>query len=650
MIASAFQANGLTPPELLLLALYTLLILWVSTSFWTATMGFFVLMKGGDPSSIAATASVRATTPDVNPVAKVKTVIVMPVYNEDPTRVFAGLRAIWQSLCETGQQDDFELFVLSDTRNPGIWMEEEKNWYRMCQDFDAHGKIFYRNREKNIARKSGNIEEFCSRWGSRYEYMIVLDADSLMEGQTLAEMVRLMDMNPGVALIQTPPLPVNHHSLFARILQFASSLYADIFTAGSSWWQLSDSNYWGHNAIIRIQPFIRHCGLPKLPGNEPFGGEILSHDFVEAALLREAGWEVWLAYQLKGSYEELPPTLIDYAKRDRRWCQGNLQHLRMIFSRNISGMSRLHFMMGIMSYLSSPLWLFFLIVTGVEAYVQSQTMPVYFFGNNIFPVWPESYTVEMTTVLMVTLGMLFLPKFWALVLLFTRKRPAIHQYGGSLRVIASVILESLFSILTAPILMLYQTNFVLSILLRRSVGWSTQNRDDHRLRFREAAWEHGGHTLLGLLAAAGTYYFVPSFFWWFTPVLLGLIMAIPTSMLSSSAYLGQLTKKAGIFLTPEEHQKPGVIALMEKHERLLNKENSASGVYAAVLQPGACALHAAMLPQRTLRKRQRHQLNALLYQLIEEGPENISAADKRLLIGSPEILIHLHTLAWSRDP
>jgi membrane glycosyltransferase len=304
-----------------------------------------------------------------------KTALVMPIYHEDPERVFAGLRAIYQSLLDTGRVEEFEVFVLSDSRQPDVWLEEEVHWYRMCCDFNAHGRVFYRNRERNIARKSGNLEEFCHRWGGRYRYMIVLDADSLMCGSTLTRMVDLMEAHPPVALIQSPPLPVNHKSLFARILQFGSSLYGDIFTAGASFWQLADSNYWGHNAIIRIKPFVEHCGLPKLPGKEPFGGEILSHDFVEAALLRKAGWEVWLAYDLKGSYEELPPTLIDYAKRDRRWCQGNMQHVRMVFARGFGGLSRLHFLMGIMSYLSSPLWFLFLLVTGFEAYVRAGRCP-----------------------------------------------------------------------------------------------------------------------------------------------------------------------------------------------------------------------------------------------------------------------------------
>jgi membrane glycosyltransferase len=644
MITSAFLQNGITPQEIVLLVLYTLLILWISTSFWTATLGFWCLLWGGDRRSISRLPSSPSPESDREPAL---TALVMPIYNEDPVRVFAGLRAIYQSLRETGRADEFELFILSDTRDPDTWMQEEVNWYRMCRDFDAHGKIFYRNREKNIARKSGNIEEFCRRWGGRYRYMVVLDADSLMAGETLTKMVDLMEAHPRVALIQSPPIPVNHKSLFARILQFASSLYSDIFIAGINFWQLSSGNYWGHNAIIRMQPFVQHCGLPKLPGREPFGGEILSHDFVEATLLREAGWEVWLVPDLKCSYEELPPTLIDYAKRDRRWCQGNLQHLRMVFARGFSGLSRLYFLMGIMSYLSSPLWLLFLILTGFEAYVQSQTMPVYFFGDNIFPVWPESYAVEMTTVLLVTLAMLFLPKIWSFLLLLARPR-LIKQYGGVIRAALSVLFESAFSVLTAPVLMLYQSKFVFAILLRRSVGWPPQNRGDHRLSLKEATLAHGGQTLIGLAAGWVSYTYVPDFFLWLIPVLAGLVLAVPVSILSSSTKVGLLARKLGIFLTPEEYKAPRVVELL--HENLARAEHSDKQTEGElnVADPGAYSLHLALLPDRPVKKRQRHQLRALVYQLVEDGPETLSAADKRALISDPETLGRLHTLAWSR--
>ncbi len=651
LLVSVFQTDGFSPMELLLLLLYTILFAWICISFWTAFMGFWILLFGRDRWAISRQAP--QTPPDPG-AAPPRTAILMPIYNEDSERVFAGLRAIHQSLAATGQLDGFDFFILSDTRDPDVWVEEELRWQDMVRALDGQGRIFYRNRPENTSRKSGNLEDFCTRWGGHYRYMIVLDADSIMQGATLVEMVRLMELHPRVALIQTPPVPVNRESLFARILQFASSLYGRMFTAGLNYWQLGESNYWGHNAIIRIQPFLDHCGLPKLPGREPFGGEILSHDFVEAALLRRAGWEVWLAYDLEGSYEEIPPTLIDYAKRDRRWCQGNLQHLRLAFSKGLNALSRLHFSMGVMSYAASPLWLLFLIATGVEAYLQTQQELVYFFGENWQPVWPVSFAVEMTTVLLVTLTMLFLPKLLALLLLLKDARLR-RAYGGLFNATLSVLLETIFSVLTAPVLMLFQTKFVLAILMRKAVGWPPQQRGDHQTGFAEAALAHGGQTLIGVVAGTLSYLYVPAFFWWFTPVLLGLGLAIPVSMLSSSMALGRRAKELGLFLTPEETEPPSVLRDLEDDLRegeavLPALQKAAPSRFVQVLvDPYVNALHRSLLPEREPPgKRRRHYLEGLIHQLEEEGPNSLSPAQKRELIADPETLLRLHALHWSR--
>lgn len=652
LLISVFHTDGLSPIELVLLLLYTILFSWICLSFWSALLGFFVIFLGRDRWAIS-----RQPPPPISATASPpRTAILMPIYNEDSERVFSGLRAIHQSLADTGQLEGFDFFVLSDTRDPDVWVEEELRWQDMVRALDGKGRIFYRNRPENTSRKTGNLEDFCTRWSGHYRYMIVLDADSIMKGSTLVEMVRLMESHPGVALIQTPPVPINRESLFARVLQFAGSIYGRMFTAGLNYWQLGESNYWGHNAIIRIQPFLDHCGLPKLPGREPFGGEILSHDFVEAALLRRAGWEVWLAYDMEGSYEEIPPTLIDYAKRDRRWCQGNLQHLRLAISRGLNGLSRLHFVMGVMSYAASPLWLLFLIATGISAYLQTQHELVYFFGENWMPVWPVSFAVEMTTVLLVTLTMLFLPKLLALLLLLKDKQ-LLNAYGGFFGAAASVILETIFSVLTAPVLMLFQTKFVFAILMRRAVGWPPQQRGDHMTSFKEAAMAHGGHTLIGIVTGLLSYKYVPAFFWWFTPVLAGLILSIPVSMLSSSIALGRWTRSMGLFLTPEETDPPTVLRYLEENladdEPVLPvlQDKPQSRFVQALTDPYVNALHLSLLPEREPPgKRRRHYLDGLIHQLEDEGPDSLSAGQKRELIADPESLQRLHALFWSRPP
>jgi membrane glycosyltransferase len=649
LLSSVFQEGGITPLELILLLLYMILILWISASFWTAAIGFVRLLLRADPPS-ADEALTRASAAEMREVT-FKTALVMPVYNEDPARVFAGLRAIEQSLQETGQASAFEIFVLSDTRDPDIWVEEEMHWRKWATELGEPARLFYRNRVENTSRKSGNLSDFCRRWGGRYRYMIVLDADSLMSGSTLVEMVARMERNPDVALIQVPPVPVNRVSLFARVLQFASSLYGRVFVAGLSYWQGDTSNYWGHNAIIRVEAFAAHCGLPELPGREPFGGEILSHDFVEAALLRRAGWKVWLADDLDGSYEELPPTLIDYAKRDRRWCQGNLQHARLVFAGGFKPLNRVHLAMGVMSYMASPLWLLFLLLTGVQAYLNSLDTPEYFFGDYLLPIWPVSYVVEMTTVLWVTLAMLFLPKLLALLLLAARPKLR-AAYGGLPRAALSVLLESLLSVLYAPVLMLFQSKFVASILLRKAVGWPPQQRGDHQTGFAEALGTHGIQTLLAIGAGLLTYYYVPAFFWWFTPVLAGLVLAIPVSMATSRVRPGERTRAAGLFLTPEESSPPRVLQFLTANlgdagGALCSGEMEGDLWYRAVIDPCAYALHASLLAQELPNRRRRHYLEGLIFQLQDDGQSSLGPAEKRALLSHRDGLDELHLLLWT---
>ncbi len=645
LLRASYTSGGLTLLKLLLLILYAILILWIAVSFWSATLGFLVLVTRFDYFARRRVAVAEQSGPLP---ADGRTAILMPIYSEDPDRVFAAIRAIARSLEKTAHADHFDFFILSDTRDVDTWMREEAQWYRLCTEAGAHGRIFYRNRRDNHARKSGNIADFVQRWGADYRYMVVLDADSVMAGDTLVKMVRLMEANPDTALIQAPPLPVNRETLFARILQFASTAYGPLFTAGASFWQMGDSNFWGHNAIIRVAPFAAHCGLPELPGREPFGGEILSHDFVEVALLRRAGWRAWLAYELAGSYEELPPTLIDFAKRDRRWCQGNLQHFRLIGARGWNHINRIHLAMGVMSYLSSPLWLLFLVVTSVEAYIQSQDIPDYFFGNQLGPVWPVSFTVEMKVVLIFTLAMLLLPKLMALILIAI-SRSQRRAFGGILRATASALLESVFSILVAPILMLFQTKFVWAILLRRTIGWPAQQRADHSTTLRDAVAMHGVQTLLGAAAGVVSWMYLPDYFWWFVPVLGGVLLSIPLSMVSSSVRLGQIARRLGLFVTPEERKRPDV--LVEFDAALAAKTAWPVALRDAVRDPHMQALHQALLPPDEVQsRRQRHYAQGLMYKTMEEGLEALSTAEQRELLSRGESLREVHDWAWTTSP
>ena len=298
LFADLLWRTGWSVSRTVLLALFVVLFLFIAVGALHGIYGFFLRMFG---TQWRITRMKNYRDQDI---AGTSTAIVFPIYNEDIVRVYEGLRATYESLQKTGQWERFDFFILSDSTDPDKRVEEERRWCDLIRELDALGRIYYRRRLNNEGRKSGNVRDFLNAWGRRYRYFMVCDADSVMRGETLVDLVKLMEAHPTVGLIQTVPATVNAESLFGRIQQFANRLYAPIFIAGLNYWALDLGNYWGHNALIRTEPFMQYCDLPQLPGRKPFGGQILSHDFVEAALLLRENWEVWFAYDLEGSYEE----------------------------------------------------------------------------------------------------------------------------------------------------------------------------------------------------------------------------------------------------------------------------------------------------------------------------------------------------------
>ncbi len=382
-MSAVLPYHGTRALEIALLILFTILFAWVSVGFWTAIAGFILLTLGGDRYAIS-----RSADPAASIDAAARVAIVMPIRNEDVARVHAGLRATYESLERTGELGSFDFFVLSDSSDPDTRVAELAAWADLCRAVGGFGRVYYRWRQHRIKRKSGNIGDFCRRWGRSYRYMIVLDADSIMSGQSLTTLLRLMEANPNAGIIQTAPRAAGRDTFYARVQQFATRVYGPLFTAGLHFWHLGESHYWGHNAIIRLAPFMRHCALRRLPGHGALSGEILSHDYVEAALMRRAGWAVWLAYDLSGSYEEMPPNLVDELKRDRRWCQGNLMNFRLFLMKGLHPAHRAAFMSGVMAYVSALLWFVFLILSTAVVAVQSLTEPEYFTQPyQLFPLW-----------------------------------------------------------------------------------------------------------------------------------------------------------------------------------------------------------------------------------------------------------------------
>ncbi len=547
-LAGLLPNRGGSALEMALAVLFALLFAWICLGCWTALLGFCVLLRRCDRFAVIGPGAAP------QPLASAPTAVLMPVCNEEVNRFIAGLRATYESLQKTGRLSEFHFFILSDTGDPDAWVREELAWAGLCRLVGGQGRIFYRRRRINLKRKSGNIADFCRRWGHRYQYMIVLDSDSVMAGATLVRLVEAMERRPEIGILQTLPVAVGRETLLARVQQFAGRLYGPLFAAGLHYWQLGDSQFWGHNAIIRLAPFMRHCGLPRLPGRPPLGGDILSHDFVESALMRRAGWEVWLAGNLGGSYEETPPTLLAELKRDRRWCQGNLQHLRLFLTKGLASAHRFLFLNGVMSYASACLWFLFLILSTAVAIREAIVPPNYFpEGLSLFPVWPL-YPRWAAALLGSTALVLFLPKLCSF--LFVLLRGEAHRFGGVLRLGLSMVGEILFSTLLAPVRMLFHSRFVLLTLLGRPVGWGSQQRDDSGTSWGEALRFHGGGAVLALAWGGLAWIINPAFCGWLSPVLGALVGSLFLSVWSSRAALGRACRRLGLFLIPEEMEPP----------------------------------------------------------------------------------------------
>jgi len=625
-----------------ILILFAILFCWVSAGFWTALMGFLQLLIGRDKYSI--TASTTGNEP-LNP--NNRTALIMPICNEDVERVFAGLRATYESVKATGQLDQFDIYVLSDSYDPDICVAEQKAWMEVCRDVDGHGRIFYRRRRRRVKRKSGNIDDWCRRWGGEYAYMVILDADSVMSGECLTGLARLMDANPNAGIIQSAPKASGMDTLYARCQQFATRVYGPLFTAGLHFWQLGESHYWGHNAIIRVKPFIEHCALAPLPGEGSFAGSILSHDFVEAALMRRAGWGVWIAYDLPGSYEELPPNLLDELKRDRRWCHGNLMNFRLFLVKGMHPVHRAVFLTGVMSYLSAPLWFMFLALSTALQVVHTLMEPQYFLQpRQLFPVWPQWRPELAIALFSTTLVLLFLPKLLSIVLIMAK---GAKQYGGNIRLFFSMLLEMLFSVLLAPVRMLFHTVFVVSAFLGWEAVWNSPQRDDDDTPWGEAFRRHGSQLLLGLVWAGGMGFLDLRFLWWLLPIVFSLILSPIVSVLSSRATLGLKSKRAKLFLIPEEYDPPRELVATEEYLQLNRERALKNGFMHAVFDPSFNALASAMATSRHLLRdsieRGRQQL---LEKALQAGPNKLGKAERLVLLGDPVVMARLHSAVWTQ--
>jgi len=659
LFADLLWRTGWSASRTVLLVLFIVLFLLTAIGCMHGVYGFFIRTFGTNRR-------ITALKPfKEQKIEGVSTAIIFPIYNEDSVRVLEGLRATYESLERTGQLDRFDFFILSDSTNPDCWVEEEARWSELVRDLDALGKIYYRRRLFNEERKSGNVRDFLNTWGKRYRYFVCCDADSVMRGETLVDLVKLMEVHPTVGLIQTVPSLVNAESLFGRIQQFANRLYAPVFIAGLNYWALDFGNYWGHNAIIRTEPFMQFCDLPQLPGRKPFGGQILSHDFVEAALMLRENWQVWLAYDLEGSYEEAPQALIENAQRERRWCQGNLQHGLVLFAKGLRGVSRMHLILGIFGYVASPLWLAFLVTFDWIYCVQKMTGLSDITVGSFNPYLKDwSGTAHAFLIFVICMVVIMLPKFLSLIDL-ANDWPRRKLFGGLLNATGGVMAETIFSTLHAPLLMLWHTRFVLTNIAGISVGWTTQKRSADGTDWLYALQRHWGHTLIGAAWGWFTWKLDPGLFWWFTPLLAGMVFSVPLSVLTSRRSLGARAKSLGLFLTPEETKPPlELISLrsrMKIHE-LTEDESLCSrahaGLAAAVLDPYVNAIHVTLLREKQLNPVYAEHftrigagtdaVRELGEKLLAGGPEKLNSSERMTVMADQRVMVWLHQQAWVR--
>lgn len=630
--------------ELVLIGLFVINVAWLALSFMTAFSGFMVIVLGMKRSIVTLPTDAETKT-----LPKGRTAILVATYNETPERIFGMALATMKELGAAGQSEAFDVFILSDTTDPDIWVHEEAA-FKAARALSGVGpRLYYRRRPMNSGKKAGNIADWCRRWGPAYDYMIVLDADSLMTGESLVKLAHAMDNAPDMGLIQTAPTTLGRNTLFARMQQFASGLYGPMMATGLAFWHRGTGNFWGHNAIIRVRAFMESSGLPHLPGSPPFGGQILSHDFVEAALMCRMGWRICMAPELKGSYEEIPPSLIDFATRDRRWCQGNLQHYRLLATKGLRRLSRMHMVMGIMSYVSAFIWLLFL-VAALALTVQELTMkPSYFGGDQtLFPTWPMQDSERALSLLFWTLTLLLLPKVFGYVLaLFNNEKR--RGFGGVWGLTVSVLMETILSSLFAHVMMMVQSAAIIDILRGRDSGWNPQRRDDGSLPVGWVIRYHFLHMVVGACLAVFSFMASLPLFLWLLPATLGLGLSGPLSVGSARRKWGQRFRFMGIFAIAEE-RRPPVIAISARQmtDRLSRDFSKHEAISQLAHDPQLRHLHRQLIELHPVTRearmspslavgRAKLEISADLHELLRLLKPNEKAA----LLSDPESLARL---------
>ena len=542
--ASILANSGWTWLDRLLFVLFIFGTPWTVLGFWNGGFGLWQLhgWKSWGGQNWAANVAPFLTAGDGAAPISVATAILMTLRNEDPARALQRLKIVKASLDATGHGPAFSYFVLSDTDVPGVATAEEalvEAW--RCDNFAGQDRIVYRRRAENVGFKAGNVRDFCLQWGGGFELMLPLDADSLMTGHAILRLVRIMQAHPKIGILQSLVVGMPSSSAFARIFQFGMRHGMRAYTMGQAWWVGDCGPYWGHNAAVRIKPFVEHCDLPLLPGPPPLGGHVLSHDQVEATLMRRAGYEVRVMPVEGGSYEDNPPDALAFIVRDVRWCQGNMQYLKLLRLPGLQPVSRFQLLWAILMFIGIPAWTFMIAVLPLAA-SEAMTQP--------------DFPVASAKCLYVTfLLMLLSPKIAGLIDAMLTPGE-VRNFGGGFRFGTSIVIQIVFSFLQGAASAIRTTLFIFGLPFGKSVKWSGQRRDTAGVTWRAAAEALWPQLVFGLVVCGALYAISPAVLVWSLPLTAGYLLAIPFTVLTAAPAAGKFMQHTGIAGIPEDFDPP----------------------------------------------------------------------------------------------
>ncbi len=544
VMAAIVGAHGWTMVDMALLACFAVAAPWTVLGFWNAVIGLWLLH--GRRDGLAAVVPFAAAGNAKEPL-RLRTAVVMTLRNEDPARAFRRLKAVKDSIEATGEGERFAYFVLSDTSKPEVAAAEEAAvaaWRAQSADPE---RIVYRRRAENTGFKAGNIRDFCETYGRDFDLMAPLDADSLMSGEAIVRLVRMMQHHPRLGILQSLVVGAPSKSAFARIFQFGMRHGMRAYTFGQAWWVGDCGPFWGHNAVVRIAPFAEHCHLPVLPGRPPLGGHVMSHDQVEATLMRKAGYEVCVLPEENGSWEENPPTVFEFSSRDLRWCQGNMQYWKLLDLPGLLPMSRFQLAWAILMFLGVPA-----MTLGIAL------LPLKLLDGEDAAAFPAGLAIGLYLTFLV---MYLSPKLAGLAdILLTPG--GVARYGGRLRFLAGAAIEIVFSFLLGAITTFRIAVFMLGLLFGRSVVWNGQARDAHGVSWSAAARGLWPVFLFGAAVCGALAYLSPAVLAWSLPLTLGYLLAVPFAVITASPALGDFLLVHRLCAIPEEFEMPPEIAAL----------------------------------------------------------------------------------------